>query len=76
VRCFLRILHVFKLFEMLSRYLTFSQIGLSAFHENSYVHNDIKPDNIVLGYDYNLKLIDFGSACLAVKEYDASRMVL
>ena len=29
-------------------------------HDKKYVHKDIKPENILIGNDYSLKLIDFG----------------
>ena len=31
-------------------------------HENSIIHGDIKPENILVGKDFGLKLIDFGFA--------------
>jgi len=31
-------------------------------HNKGYYHRDIKPENLVLGGDFNLKLIDFGFA--------------
>ena len=31
-------------------------------HENSIIHGDIKPENILVGNDFGLKLIDFGFA--------------
>mmetsp|Transcript_40444 Transcript_40444/g.35897 ORF Transcript_40444/g.35897 Transcript_40444/m.35897 type:complete len:145 (+) Transcript_40444:423-857(+) len=33
--------------------------GLEYLHEQGIAHMDIKPENIVLGGDFNLKLIDF-----------------
>lgn len=37
--------------------------GLAALHEHGFVHADIKPNNIVLGADGLVKIIDFGQSC-------------
>ena len=50
--------------EMLLKHLQLQLCqGLEAVHtEAGYAHLDIKPDNILLGQDYLLKLTDFGFA--------------
>ena len=44
--------------------------GLEALHAGGYVHCDLKPNNILIGLDGAVKVIDFGQACKAgtVKE--------
>jgi serine/threonine protein kinase len=44
--------------------------GLEALHALGYVHCDLKPNNILIGPDGAVKVIDFGQACKAgtVKE--------
>lgn len=42
--------------------------ALDCVHKRNYLHLDIKPDNIMLDFDYNPVLIDFGVS----KQYDAS----
>jgi len=37
--------------------------GLHALHLAGYAHADIKPNNILLGKDGGLKIIDFGQSC-------------
>lgn len=37
--------------------------GLHAMHEAGYAHADIKPNNILLTSDKNIKIIDFGQSC-------------
>lgn len=39
--------------------------GLRAFHRLEMVHQDLKPDNILMNSDGTLKLIDFGSTRIA-----------
>ena len=37
-------------------------IGLDYCHTNGVVYRDLKPDNILLNYNYNIKIADFGVA--------------
>lgn len=37
--------------------------GLQSLHASGYVHSDIKPNNIMLGANGVLKIIDFGQSC-------------
>ena len=38
-------------------------LGLGAMHEAGWVHADIKPNNIMLTDESNVKVIDFGQSC-------------
>ena len=40
-------------------------IGLSAFHNNDAVHQDLKPGNVMILKDDQVKLVDFGSVFVA-----------
>ncbi|UCD27603.1 MAG: serine/threonine protein kinase [Planctomycetota bacterium] len=37
--------------------------GLDALHQNGFVHTDIKPNNIMIGANNTVKVIDFGQSC-------------
>ena len=41
---------------------------LKILHDNRIVHCDIKPENIIVGNDFNIKLIDFGFCEILGKE--------
>lgn len=46
--------------------------GLKALHNFGYIHRDLKPGNIILTENGELKLCDFGSAvkCTSGQEYE------
>ncbi len=37
--------------------------GLQAMHDKGFLHADIKPNNILMGYDGSVRIIDFGQCC-------------
>ena len=49
--------------------------GLAYCHARGVVHRDLKPQNILLGVDNNLKISDFGMACIPKMEKQLSPVV-
>ncbi len=41
-------------------YVAETVLALESIHKNSYIHRDIKPDNLLLDHAGHLKLSDFG----------------
>lgn len=75
----------------LSRYihenspLTFPEISelmapvvrsLSEIHKKGLIHRDISPDNLILGIDNRLHLIDFGAASHDISEHTKNTVIL
>ncbi len=46
-------------------------LGIAAAHEAGLIHRDIKPDNIIVGQDGRVRVLDFGLARVAVSEETA-----
>ena len=38
-------------------------VGLGALHQQGFVHADIKPNNIIIHEEHEVKIIDFGQSC-------------
>jgi eukaryotic-like serine/threonine-protein kinase len=47
--------------------------GLHYAHQQSIVHRDVTPTNILIGYDGNVKVTDFGIAKALLKSSDATK---
>ena len=48
--------------ESLDRFIQVGQ-GIEAIHAAGFVHSDLKPNNILLGADGSVRVIDLGQAC-------------
>lgn len=51
-----------------ARYILSCADALSYLHERDIIHRDIKPDNLLLGFDDELKIADFGLSINAQNE--------
>lgn len=71
---FLDLINTCKLDETLVR-TYFHQLiaGIEYLHEQKVAHLDLKPDNVLLGEDFNLKIIDFDLAYQAGDNFIMSR---
>jgi serine/threonine protein kinase len=49
--------------EQVQQFLAQAAEGLHMLHEDGVVHGDIKPDNIMVSNENEVKIIDFGTAC-------------
>ncbi|KAL0366188.1 UNVERIFIED_CONTAM: Serine/threonine-protein kinase-like [Sesamum radiatum] len=51
-------------------YIAESILAINSIHQHSYVHRDIKPDNLILDRNGHLKLSDFG-LCKPLEKYSS-----
>lgn len=49
-----------RLFEFVIKVLKDVALGLKVIHEKSFIHGDIKPENLLVSSNGNIKLTDFG----------------
>lgn len=49
--------------KLISKIFRQAVLAVQECHKNNIIHRDIKVENFVIGYDGNLKLIDFGLSC-------------
>lgn len=50
--------------------------GMHYLHSVGVIHRDLKPDNILLDNNFNVKIADFGLSCLTTEKIDYSREVV
>ena len=41
-------------------YISQMVLAIESIHKSNYIHRDIKPDNVLIDIDGNIKIIDFG----------------
>ena len=41
-------------------YMAEMLLAVDSVHKLNYIHRDLKPDNVLLGADGHIKLVDFG----------------
>lgn len=51
-------------------YFRHMMIGLKACHDSGIVHRDIKPQNLLMDANYQLKITDFGLSFLSEKDHE------
>ncbi len=60
---------------MAAKYISDLSKALKFCHEQNIIHRDIKPDNLLLGFDGKIKIADFGSAAYCRKGKDRQTQV-
>lgn len=50
------------------RFLYQTALGIQYLHQHQIIHRDIKPENVLMDKDFNIKICDFGWACLVTPD--------
>lgn len=61
--------------ESLALVVRSASSAMSYAHEHGVIHQDLKPDNLLLSREGIIKIIDFGLACLIDKQVDSDYIV-